>query len=86
MNILRAAEERRTALDAIRIGDYDSAGIAFNVAADLLESSGGDAMLIRELRLDSARASSGDWSAMDTKKQWSNRRASTKGRKTRYDD
>ena len=86
MNILRAAEERRTALDAIRMGDYDSAGIAFSVAADLLESSGGDAGLIRELRLDSTRASSGDWSAMDTKKQWSNRRESTKGRKTRYDD
>ena len=86
VNILRAAEERRTALDAIRMGDYDSAGIAFSVAADLLESSGGDAGLIRELRLDSTRASSGDWSAMDTKKQWSNRRQSTKGRKTRYDD
>lgn len=86
VNVLRAAEERRTALDAIRRGDYDSAGIAFSAAADLLECSGGDPMLIRELRFDSTRASNGDWSAMDTKKQWSNRRASTKGRKTRYDD
>lgn len=86
VNVLRAAEERRTALDAIRMGDYDSAGIAFSTAADLLECSGGDPMLIRELRHDSTRARNGDWSAMDTKKQWSNRRASTKGRKTRYDD
>jgi hypothetical protein len=43
-------------------------------------------MLIRELRHDSSRASSGDWDEMSTKKQWANRRAETKGRKTRYDD
>jgi hypothetical protein len=86
VNILRAAEERRTALDAINRGDYDTASSSFNIAADLLECSGGDAMLIRELRLDSARASSGDWDEMSTKKQWSNRRSETKGRKTRYDD
>ena len=86
MNILRAAEERRTAIDAINRGDYDTASSSFNIAADLLECSGGDAMLIRELRHDSSRASSGDWDEMSTKKQWSNRRASTKGRKTRYDD
>jgi hypothetical protein len=43
-------------------------------------------MLIRELRVDASRASSGDWDEMSTKKQWSNRRSETKGRKTRYDD
>lgn len=86
VNVLRAAEERRTALNAIRSGDYESAGSSFNLAADLLESSGGDAMLIRELRLDASRLHDGDWSEMDSKKQWANRRASTKGRKTRYDD
>jgi hypothetical protein len=86
VNILRAAEERRTALDAINRGDYDTASSSFNIAADLLECSGGDAMLIRELRHDSSRASSGDWDEMSTKKQWANRRAETKGRKTRYDD
>jgi hypothetical protein len=86
VNILRAAEERRTALDAINRGDYDTASSSFNIAADLLECSGGDAMLIRELRHDSSRASSGDWDEMSTKKQWANRRTETKGRKTRYDD
>ncbi len=86
VNVLRAAEERRTALEAIRRGDFDSAGIAFSTAADLLDDAGGDITLIRELRLDASRACNGVWSEMDTKKQWANRRASTKGRKTRYDD
>ena len=40
----------------------------------------------QELRMDSDRASSGDWDAASTKKQWSTRRSETKGRKRRYDD
>jgi hypothetical protein len=83
---VRSNAKCSTDSDVINRGDYDTASSSFNIAADLLECSGGDAMLIRELRHDSSRASSGDWDEMSTKKQWANRRAETKGRKTRYDD
>jgi hypothetical protein len=86
VNILRAAEERRTAIDAINRGDYDTANKSFSIAAELLTDAGGDERLIRELRLDAARASRGDWDAMSSKKQWAARRSETKGRKSRYDD
>ena len=86
VNVLRAAEERRTALEAISRGDFDTASDAFSSAADLLDSAGGDHSLIHELRLDASRARQGMWSVMDTKKQWATRRSELKGRKSRYDD
>ena len=86
VNVLRAAEERRTALDAIRRGDYDSASVSFNFAADLRTDACADPALIQELRIDASRAHDGAWSDMDTKKQWASRRSETKGRKRRYDD
>ena len=86
VNVLRAAEERRKALDALDHGDHQSASIAFSLAADFLTEAGSDIAAIQELRIDSDRASSGDWDAASTKKQWSTRRSETKGRKRRYDD
>lgn len=86
VNILRAAEERRTALEALDRGDYDTANLSFSIAADLLTDAGGDTDLIRELRVDASRAARGDWDAMSSKKQWAARRSETKGRKSRYDE
>jgi Ca-activated chloride channel family protein len=86
VNILRAAEERRKALDAINEGDFGTASMSLDLAADLLTGSGGDPMLINELRMDSARLQSGEWDDASSKKQWSTRRTETKGRKRRYDE
>jgi Ca-activated chloride channel family protein len=86
VNILRAAEERRKALDAINEGDFGSASISLSMAADFLTDSGADPMMISELRMDSARLESGEWDQASSKKQWSTRRTESKGRKRRYDD
>ena len=86
VNILRAAEERRKALDAINEGNFGAASISLSIAADFLTDSGADPMMIRELRMDSARLESGEWDDASSKKQWSTRRSESKGRKRRYDD
>ena len=86
VNVLRAAEERRKALDAINEGDFGSASISLSMAADFLTNSGADPMMISELRMDSARLESGEWDDASSKKQWSTRRSESKGRKRRYDD
>lgn len=86
VTILRAAEERRTALEAMERGDYDAASVSLEHAADLLQECAVDPMLIDELRTDAARAREGDWDAATTKRQWSSRRSESKGRKRRYDD
>lgn len=86
VNILRAAEERRKALDAINEGDFGTASRSLDLAAEFLTGSGGDPMLISELRMDSARLQSGEWDDASSKKQWSTGRSESKGRKRRYDD
>ena len=86
VNVLRAAEERRKALDAVKKGDFQSASLSFNLAADFLTDAGGDDALILELRTDSSRAGNRDWDAASSKKQWAARRSESKGRKSRFDD
>lgn len=85
VNILRAAEERRNALEAYRRHDHAAASAAFSSAAMLLTEIGGDADLIEELTTDALRMSGGDWDEMSSKKHFSERRMVNKGRRTRYD-
>jgi hypothetical protein len=86
VNILRAAEERRNALEAMERRDFDAASAAFSSAAGLLTEIGGDPMLIEELNVDALRMSSGEWDDMSSKRHFSERRMVNKGRRTRYDD
>ena len=86
VNVLRAAEARRAALEAIERNDFRAAGESLDHAADLLSCTSADPALIDELRSDSRRARRGVWSDVDSKKQWSTRRGEAKGRKSRYDD
>lgn len=86
VNVLKAADERRKALDALDRGDFDAASISLLAAADLLEATDTDARFIRELRHDALRASRHDWDAATTKKNFSAQRSASKGRKARYDD
>jgi hypothetical protein len=85
VNILRAAEERRTALEAMERRDFDAASAAFSSAAGLLTEIGGDPMLIEELNIDAQRMANRDWDDMSSKKHFSERRMVNKGRRTRYD-
>ena len=85
VNILRAAEERRNALEAYRRRDFDGASQSFSAAAQLLSDIGGDPDLILELTTDAQRMSGGDWDEMSSKKHFSERRSVNKGRRTRYD-
>lgn len=86
VNVLRAAEERRNALEALDRGDYDAAAFSLGHAADLLTAANADPTMIAELRTDAVRASRHDWDEATTKKQWSTRRSESKGRRRRYDD
>jgi Ca-activated chloride channel family protein len=85
VNILRAAEERRKALEAMERRDFDAASAAFSSAAGLLTEIGGDPMLIEELNVDAQRMANRDWDDMSSKKHFSERRMVNKGRRTRYD-
>jgi Ca-activated chloride channel family protein len=85
VNTLRAAEERRNALEAMQRRDFDAASAAFSSAAGLLSEIGGDPMLIEELNVDAQRMARGDWDEMSSKKHFSERRMVNKGRRTRYD-
>lgn len=85
VTILRAAEERRTALDAARRGDYDAASLSFSAAADMLSCIEAAPELVDELRLDAARMSRREWDEMSSKKHFAERRSVNKGRRTRYD-
>ena len=85
VNILRAAEQRRTALEAMERRDFDAASAAFSSAAGLLTEIGGDPMLIEELNVDAQRMANRDWDDMSSKKHFSERRMVNKGRRTRYD-
>jgi Ca-activated chloride channel family protein len=85
VNTLRAAEERRNALEAMQRREFDAASVAFSTAAGLLSEIGGDPMLIEELNVDALRAARGDWDEMSSKKHFSERRMVNKGRRTRYD-
>lgn len=86
VTILKAAAERRAALEAIDRGDYDAAETLLGGAADLLESTGIDRKFITELRTDARRARRRDWDAMTSKKHFSQAREYSKGRKNRYDE
>ncbi len=86
VNILRAAEERRNALEAMQRDDFDSASAAFSSAACLLSEIGADPMLIEELNVDAQRMANRDWDDMSSKKHFSERRMVNKGRRSRYDD
>ena len=85
VNILRAAEERRKALEAYQRRDFQGASVAFAAAAGLLSDIGGDPDLIEELNVDAQRMQGGDWDEMSSKKHFSERRMVNKGRRTRYD-
>lgn len=85
VNILRAAEERRNALEAMQRGDFGAASVAFSSAAEMLSDIGADPMLIEELNVDAQRMARGDWDEMSSKKHFSERRMVNKGRRTRYD-
>lgn len=85
VNVLRAAQERKSAVEALRSGDYDSALKNLTSAIQFLEATDGDSLMIAELRDDVSRIQSGEWSASDSKRQWSNSRSEFKGRKRRYD-
>lgn len=85
VNILRAAEERRKALEAYQRRDFGAASLAFSSAAGLLSDVGGDPELINELTSDAQRMAGGEWDEMSSKKHFSERRMVNKGRRTRYD-
>lgn len=85
VTILRAAEERKQALESMDRGDFSTASTLLSSAADLLESIPGQETSVRELRHDSARAKRHDWDAASSKKNWAQSRQSSKGRKRRYD-
>lgn len=85
VNILRAAEERRNALEAMERRDFGSASASLASAAMLLTEIGADPMLIEELNVDAQRMAKGDWDVMSSKKHFSERRMVNKGRRTRYD-
>lgn len=86
VNVLKAAKERKSAVEALRTGDFDSALDNLTLAIHYLETSSGDDALLSELRGDVDRIKNGDWSAADSKRQWSNSRTDFKGRKRRYDN
>ena len=86
VNILRAAEERRTALEAMRRGDYDAASASLSSAADLLSCVEASTELVEELREDAARMRRREWDEMSSKKHFSEQRSVNRGRRSRYDD
>jgi len=86
VTILKAAADRRAALDALDRGDWDTAEYLLESAADLLEDTGIDRLIIDELRGDARRASRRDWDAMTSKKHHAQSREYSKGRKNRYDE
>ncbi|NCY17110.1 MAG: VWA domain-containing protein [Actinobacteria bacterium] len=85
VNILRAAEERRNALEAMERRDFGTASTSFCSAAMLLTEIGADPALIAELNVDAQRMARGDWDDMSSKKHFAERRMVNKGRRTRYD-
>lgn len=86
VTILRAAAERRTALEAIDRGDWDTASSSLDLAADLLQESGADPRLVQELRFDARRSRRHEWDAMTSKKHHAQNRSYSKGRKSRFDE
>ncbi|MBU6330475.1 MAG: VWA domain-containing protein [Acidobacteria bacterium] len=85
VNILRAAEQRRSALEAIDRGDFEGASSLLLSASVMLSEADADPLLISELEQDAERLRRHQWDAMSSKKHFSERRMVNKGRRTRYD-
>ncbi|CAB4864010.1 unannotated protein [freshwater metagenome] len=83
--VLEAARSRREAREAAESGDLDRASLLLQNCADLLELSGADGHEIEELRNDARSAGRGDWSAADSKKQFSRGRSMQRGRRSNYE-
>jgi len=85
VNVLRAAQERRTAHDRIANGDVDGAAAALSRTIDLLAPLPACAAEVQQARFDLEELQHGAWTAASSKRLFSTQRSTEKGRRSRFD-
>ena len=76
---LEVARTRRQARDAAERGDYGTASQLMSSGADMLTTLDAPSVEIDEFRADAFNLMQGDWSPMDSKRNFSRSRSSTEG-------
>lgn len=82
---LEVARHRREAREAAERGEFDAASLLLAAGADMLERTGAAPGEIAEMRQVSFSLSEGAWSALESKRQFSRSRSTSKGRRTNYE-
>ena len=82
---LTVAKHRREAREAAERGDHDTASKLLAAGADLLATTSAPLSEVDELRHASFALSEGAWSAMESKRQFSRSRSTSKGRRSNYE-
>lgn len=81
---LEVARTRREARNAAERGDFETAAQLMSSGADMLTTLDAPSVEIDEFRADAFNLMQHDWSPMDSKRNFSRSRSTSKGRRTDY--